>query len=156
MSYAEELSRLRQIAWERTGTSCEEQHIELVKDFLANCGRLLQRYDTVSTDPLITPATLFGDRFKTEATVDLEMKKVASAAPNPLVRWAAQRHLAFCVAADAGLGDASELLNLYSPLVQLFDRGGSLDKHHHELIISERFAISTVNWQQRFSTIPTA
>ncbi|MGH7135413.1 MAG: hypothetical protein ACREHD_06710 [Pirellulales bacterium] len=152
MFYSDELSRLGRIAWQNTGASRQAEDLELVKDFLARCARLLQRHSVTSADPLITPRQLFGVAFKLDAAMEREIKNVASAAPNLLVRWVAQRHLSFCLAADAGFGQALELVGLYDPLIRLFARGGCIDKHHHEMIVSGRYAISTFNWQERFSS----
>jgi hypothetical protein len=149
MSFEHELARLRAIDWSKISSHRSESHIALVKEFLARAASIFAKAGFSSSDPFVPPTEILNRQSLIDEKMRQNNEQVASSSPLPLVQWVAGWHLDSCLMADLMNDSQSPLSQLYEPLIVLFSDGGSIDKHHGEIIIDDKYAISSKDWQIR-------
>ncbi|SFF33376.1 hypothetical protein SAMN04487969_1276 [Paenibacillus algorifonticola] len=145
------LDKINNIKWNEVGTIISKEDADLGREFLRRVAGFYKEESIKPMKPMFTHiAKLLGD---TEEEVEIS-KYCSSLVLETIVKnTSAKRIFEFYIQLSKYVDKNSEYekyLNVYEPLIRIFERGGSFIFRMHELEIENVAYISMNEWYDRF------
>ncbi|QLG37700.1 hypothetical protein HW560_05995 [Paenibacillus sp. E222] len=127
------IERLSFISFEDTENSSLESSHVLIKEYLRRVNQLLNEMDaSIDQYPLFSFAKILGK------AIDEKVYRVCSKLDtlgNPYVKVVCYGYLEVSELADQGVDEAIQYIDLYEPMIKLFERGGSFIIRQGEMVV---------------------
>ncbi len=139
--------RMRELAsinWTELGSAKHPVDCVDAKEFLRRAASFLVKEGISGQNPFFNVAEIFNVAFPDELL--REVNRTVSTEEFPLAKRISAFHV---LVGNIDHLDAGEI---YSPLMSIFRRGGSIDYHSGELIVDDEWAIPLRGWVERFSS----
>ncbi len=149
MSYESETSRFQRFDWRRLGSSADPADCERVNRFLCRAAHFYERRQKTAKHPFHDLADVMDlpQDVVQSATIDFE------ASPDlqkfPLAQRIVRLHLLATRLLELGIDGAMDAVEMYRPLLEVFEHGGVVDMHHGEILVDNTWSASLHNWIER-------
>lgn len=145
MNSEDRLRELASIDWRKVGSAKQEADCVDAKEFLQRAACFLVKNGIAGQHPFFDPSEVLNASLPRELVSRINATVTNEAFP--LAKRVSVFHVLTCGVDDADAHD------IYSPLISIFRRGGSIDYHSGELIVDDEWAISMRGWIERFSSV---
>lgn len=136
MRFKDQYLRILAINSKSLGSNVSEKHCLLVNQYLRSVARLALEKRIELRSPDFEPDAVFGCRVSIESEQMAKLRTQFS--EHFYVLQIICRHLRLAKMSEIS-EDAAANYNLFGPLIEVFEDGGTLDKHHGEIIVNGRW-----------------
>ncbi|CAN7760451.1 hypothetical protein [Paenibacillus sp. LjRoot56] len=132
---------------ERTEEECK-MDVLFVKEFFKRLSLFLDFLSVESKYPYIDPVKLINKESKIDYDKVFELCPNLIKAPNGVTQALCVNHVIWSSLADEGDPIAIQFIDLFKPLIDLFNGGGSWRTHHGMLDIGNKFLCFLSDWKE--------
>jgi hypothetical protein len=122
-----------------------DHDVLLAKEYLRRIAVMAKTFPDWNLGPFFDTKMVTNIELETPVRSEIERLLSSKAQPNAYVRKLCADYIKWNAYADIGNSVASSNLDIYEPLLRLFERGQEIGLHHGELMIGS-FAIPLNRW----------
>jgi len=129
--YNEGIKRINNIKWDKSGSIDVPSNMALVQEYIRRAAVFIKTYDLKTPYPFFKASNALG--FDNDLGID-ELCPPLKELKNAFMKGTCEAYLEWLNLVFIGIEPAKKFHDLYEPLILLIERGGTIRRHHGEII----------------------